>query len=994
MIARLCVVCFTIFFIACSHEMGAQSSLRFSNVDVTAGLSQNTVNAIAEDRYGLLWFGTQDGLNRFDGKNYEAIRSDIEGNTLTDQFVTSIAVASNGDLWVGCRDGFNRILYAGEKIIPFHLESTAESNYQTTKQIVIHENEVALHIGSRLLFMPLNATDTAKAVDADIDNVSAICKSEHGVIIASEHGLYRRNAGNNEVLRSSLPIEGLRGMRVQSDTLLWSDHEVLVLAGNTLRLPVEAKIRDVIRHKEVLWIGTDDGLYLYHDNKVIAAKAFSETSERLVDANVHGFLIDSEDALWLGTNRYGAFRWAPMSASILHLPASLFIDPVIWSAARTDTLLFVGSTRGLNIYQIPVNWPKNRIAPERSLRRTNFIRDLHVSSLLVDQQRLLVGTRKNGVLLVDLSEPELTLSPILPAEDEHICYHIDRITDDLYVVAMNKYIGLLSPDGLLKKAYPSELFSSVQTDYVHHVRYSDGLIYATGTQGVFILDEQLQPIEHISHQADSPSLTFDITGVTADASDDSWWVTYLGGGASKVIGRGESDFTHLGIEDGLRNDVVYSLIDRGDAGTWMATNDGLSVWDGSSVLNFTREDGLPFSEHSQNASGSFNDWLWFGGIDGLYLFRPEEIRMSTAKRLPVVTSLQINYTKMLRASSSVITGDALQPERITLGPNDRSMTLSLSVPGFVQHNNLELCYRFSGIADAWVRLGQTEGRLDFTSLPIGEHQLDIGVAEKNTVPEQFMSVAVQVIPPYYKTTWFRLLMIVLVLLLIGLIVRSIVRRKLREEILKREAIERVQEERQRISMELHDNIGAQITHVITSLDNLSFKVHRGGVKTPEVELDNLSDFARGTMQQLRDTIWTLSREAVDVSSFAERVNDYLGRVLADRERPVFLLNNEVTESIFLDPSTTIHLFRVIQEASNNTLKHANAGRIELTIRHDDNRLLFIFRDDGVGMDTMHANGEHYGLKNMRARMEEIGGRLTISSEKNNGVTIVAELDLS
>lgn len=986
----------TSIFLLCMHFANAQSGLRFTTIDVATGLSQNTVNAIVEDEYGLFWLATQDGLNRFDGQQFETLRADISGTALTDQFVTSLALAPNGDLWAGCRNGLNRITCGGEKIIHIPLPpDSLNSNYRTVSQIVISHDEVAALVGTRVYFFQLDASDTAKAVDAGFDAVNAICQSNGRVLLATDNALFVKQDGQFERIKTISTPEPIKGMRVQKDTLIWTDNTIHVLSDEVEVIPLNAKINDVIRHHDALWIGTENGLFIAQDGRPPAMAAYSQRSEQLLKADVHGFMVDREGALWLGTNRYGAYRWAPLSASILHLPGAMFSDPVIWCAGRTDTLLLIGSTRGLHLYAVPNDWPCRSLSPERDLRYVNRFEGFHAASIYVDGEQAFIGTRKNGVFKLDLSSASYRLQQLIAPVDEDICYHIDKISDTEYVVAMNKYIGLLSVDGLLKKVYPSDLFNNLTTDYVHHVRYSDGLIYATGTQGVFVLDSDLSPVAHFSRNDSTESLTFNVTGTTAEAANDGWWVSYFGGGVSRAHQADKPTFTHIGRDEGLRNDHVYSVIDRTPQGTWMATNEGLSVWSDNEIQNLTTDDGLPFNEHSQNAAGAFGEWLWFGGIDGMYLFRPQDVLTPKKIPLPVVTSLQINYTPRLRDSSLfAITGDPLRPTRIELGPNDRSMTMALSIPGFNVDTDEELCYRLSGITEDWVGLGRTNGRLDFTALPVGEHTLDIGVMTTGGQPMNYHRIELLVNPPYFKTLWFRLAMIALGLILAALITRFFVQRRLREEILKRRAIERVQEERQRISMELHDNIGAQITHVITSLDNLSFKVHRGGVKTPEAELDNLSDFARGTMQQLRDTIWTLSREAIDVSSFAERINDYLGRILADRETPVFTLNNEIQEPLNLNPSATIHLFRVVQEAANNTLKHAEAGQIEITLRKAKGELVLIYRDNGVGFSVQESKSEQYGLKNMRARMEEIGGQVKIESAPGAGVSITAVLPIS
>jgi signal transduction histidine kinase len=249
-------------------------------------------------------------------------------------------------------------------------------------------------------------------------------------------------------------------------------------------------------------------------------------------------------------------------------------------------------------------------------------------------------------------------------------------------------------------------------------------------------------------------------------------------------------------------------------------------------------------------------------------------------------------------------------------------------------------------------------------------------------------------PPFYETWLFLLAVVLAVMALTFLIVREFARRKLRVEILKRESLERVQKERERISMDLHDNIGSQITHVITSLDNLSYRTEHGGGKSSVDRIEELSDFARGTMNQLRDTIWTLSREEVSLDDFTKRINDLASRLLSDPDAPKFALETHIEHNSILAPETAVHLFRVIQEALNNILKHSKAKHVQVVVNGVKDELMLRISDDGCGFDhAERASAGSYGLRNMAKRVADLGGVFSIDSTPGFGTVIHIQLPL-
>jgi len=195
---------------------------------------------------------------------------------------------------------------------------------------------------------------------------------------------------------------------------------------------------------------------------------------------------------------------------------------------------------------------------------------------------------------------------------------------------------------------------------------------------------------------------------------------------------------------------------------------------------------------------------------------------------------------------------------------------------------------------------------------------------------------------------------------------------------------KLQDQRLRISRDLHDNIGSQLTFIISSIDNLKFLTNISNEKLKN-KLSEINQFANTTISQLRDTIWAMNKNEI---SF----NDFHGRILAFIEKaktvtPInFNFKSTVKSSIVFSSIKGINIFRVVQEAINNTIKYAKATEITITINETKNNLVFEIKDNGKGFDINTVDLGN-GLENMQKRMSEIEGEITINSEIDKGTTI-------
>lgn len=203
--------------------------------------------------------------------------------------------------------------------------------------------------------------------------------------------------------------------------------------------------------------------------------------------------------------------------------------------------------------------------------------------------------------------------------------------------------------------------------------------------------------------------------------------------------------------------------------------------------------------------------------------------------------------------------------------------------------------------------------------------------------------------------------------------------------------QRLENERKRISRDLHDNVGAQLTYLINNLDWLA---DQGGSEVEMGErLRTLSESGRQAMLTLRQTIWAIGNEALEIEDFADRFKAYVLKMLAVHPGLHAEFEEDFTQSSTLSPETALHLFRIGQEAVHNVLKHARASKLQVRFYNSAHCAFGLaITDNGQGFDAQVAPPQgHNGLINMQARASECGAVCQIRSATGQGCQIILEL---
>ncbi|MGL4597968.1 MAG: ATP-binding protein, partial [Bacteroidia bacterium] len=281
----------------------------------------------------------------------------------------------------------------------------------------------------------------------------------------------------------------------------------------------------------------------------------------------------------------------------------------------------------------------------------------------------------------------------------------------------------------------------------------------------------------------------------------------------------------------------------------------------------------------------------------------------------------------------------------------------------------------------------------YTNLPYGDYTFRVRCRISNGVwSNAVLEIPVHIQTPFWATSWFLIAVVLLSVLVLAIAIRYFAQRRLRQRLRALEVANKIQEEKERISRDLHDNVGAQLTYIISSLDHVAFRLEKEGDLNPaRKKVNDLSEYSRLTMQQLRESIWAINSESIKLSEMLARLQEHL-QLLSENNEDMEVSSERTGQDQLLPPARSIEVFRILQEGISNAFKHAQATQLMLLIADEGEQIRFQLTDNGKGFDTQLNKIGHYGLKNMRQRAERSGIVFALDSQLGKGTVLTLVLN--
>lgn len=790
-----------------------EPALTFEHLAPKDGLSQSVVGSIAQDRRGFIWLATQDGLNRYDGTRFRVFRHDRDDPlSLSESFVSSVLVDSTGVLWAGTNAGLNRYVPETETFVHYRNDPDDPNSLVADSVVSLEEDSLGnLWIGttegvsrldpSREIFTRFTADPSDPAALADNGVTDLYVDRKDNVWIGTTVGLDRFD-----------PRSGA------------FDHFTPDPARpGTLVGPIVAAILE--DRSGILWVGTNAGLNRYNaqTGRFIHYGHDPEDPHSLSDNTVTFLHQDAAGTLWVGTNGGGLNRFDPARRRFLHSrfdasdPSSLASDGVATLFEDATGVTWVGTFGGgvdrydprkarfATIHRSPE--PAAEVAPDR----VPGLSDDLVWSVLIDGSgSLWAGTATGGLNRADpgtegfrqyrSSVTDLrTISSdqvYRVYEDRHGVLWVgtdagldryDRLTDDFTRLNLPPVFSVLEArDGsfwlgtagfglmrLIRATGDTEVFvhdpadpNSLGADFITaSVEDVDGRLWlGTFTAGLNRFDPASQTFESFRSLPDDPtSLPSDlIVSVFLDSRGELWAGTSAG---LARFNRADGTFTTYAEDEGLKNEVIYAILedDRGDL--WVSTNGGISRLDPSSgtIQNYDTSDGLGSVEFNQAAAYRADGGeMYFGGIDGITVFHPDEIAADPALPPVVLTAFYLFNEPVPIDAAGPLSRSVTESQAIELDYRDDFLAFDYAALDYRSPEEIEYAYVMEGFDPEWNLVGNRTFA-SYTGLPPGDYVFRVRAANSDGVwNEEGTALEIAIPPPFWRTTWFSVLVVGLV----------------------------------------------------------------------------------------------------------------------------------------------------------------------------------------------------------------------------------------
>jgi ligand-binding sensor domain-containing protein/signal transduction histidine kinase/AraC-like DNA-binding protein len=894
---------FFLLFLTTQAVLSQDINLRIQHITSEQGLSQNTIDCILQDSRGFMWFGTWNGLDRYDGYNFLVFKSDNQKQGLSSNFIYSLCEDSDGNIWAGTKNGLNKI---------DHHTNTIENFYHIRNE----QNSIS-------------------------DNtINAVCPDRQGSIWVG-------TAGN-----------GLDKIRYDKQAEKYIFTHYRNNKSNTGSLPGN-EINSIIQDKKgFLWVGTNSGLgwmnaatgkfNVYRNNPLF---------ENSISSNkVLTIFEDKAGLIWIGTDN-GLNRYDPMGGGFIHYlpdpdnPGSISHLTVNAISEDNDGNLLVGTLGGLNrfnpetgsFYHYPVG-----------LNDDYSLNNEFINALFADKQgNIWIGTDKGGINTYNSKQKSFGYFALNPATSNSLSHNtINSVYDEPSLLwigtaggGLNRYnkntktfyhyhnvahnpnsissnfvsaicrdnkgdtwigtwgggLNLIvsqNNNGIFRHYRQNTSANSICSDYVSTV-WADpkGYLLIGTLTGLDLFQQEKGIFQHIANQqgwknrisevgcilkdskgfywigtrlglyrvasssldhgvqdkditrytnkyGESNSLPGDYVISLCEDKEGNIWVGTYGSGISKIhiSNDNKAIFSNYNVNNGLCNNVVYAIQKDRNDNLWLSTDNGLSRFDPATrqFRNFYVSDGLQSNQFYWSASCAGVDGkLYFGGMEGLNYFNPENIKDNSYIPGVVITDFKVFNTSVNIGkwnNKKVLLEKVInETSRINLSYKENVFSFEFSSLDYFLPEKVQYKYRMKGVDKDWVTVPSSRRFVTYTNLEGGDYIFEVKASNSDGVWNDTPArLEIHISPPFWATAWFRILALVMAMVLIVAYIRYRTRRLQHQKLV----LERMVTERTALIEAQNEKLKTQAESLQESNTQLASKTEEIEGQKEQLELKN------------------------------------------------------------------------------------------------------------------------------------------------------------
>ena len=1002
--------------------------LRLSGAE---GLSQHRVTQIVQDNQGFMWFGTQYGLDRYDGYQFKVFKNDPgKPDSFCGVLVTVLFKDRSGALWAGCEDRLDRFEPTTETFIHYRLDSDKGTPRLADAVRQIYEDREGtlwLSTGRGLYRLDPHSGKSTRfrhvaddSLSLSSDEIWSSGEDRQGTFwVATGEGVdsFDRTTGR---VTLHVPLHEPHEVSFYEDRtgVFW----ILCASGNGLAvldrvqrrlvrysfasedlpgLPLTGAIRMLEDRDGNLWIGTlSDGILRLDRQRstFIRYRNDPRNYDTVPENRITTLFEDREGDIWVGLGATAPvfFETRPLPFKKLPFDSANYanLGETLVNAIYQDRegALWIGTTGALDRCD-----PTGRHCTRYAVPGDGIASD--VLALVEDPAgRLWVGTSGQGLCQFDRNSGRCQMFRHRDGDSSSVSDDtISRLLIDhegtLWVATAG---GLNRFDAVTRRftVYHEQSLSSA-AKYTSAVEDNRGDLWIGSMgSGVLRFARAAQELHILRGSGGDPLALSNVrtNAVFIDRAGTLWAGTENGlDKIDPVTGR----VLRYSESNGMASGAVACILEDAHDNLWMSTTKGISRFEPKTggFQNFSMADGLPgpgadltaYSACFQSTDGE----MYFGGFTGAVRFQPEDVRNDAYAPPVALTAFSLFGAPVSVGVASPLNRVIGFTQQVTLAHDQNSLSLEFAALSFLSPQTNRYRYRLDGLDTRWHEVGSYQRLANYTTLPAGHYRFLVEGATNRGPWSAPADLGIRILPAWWATWWFRTMAAALILCVLLFAyyyriyqIRSQFNVRLEERV----------GERTRIARELHDSL-------LQGFQGLMFRLQAVRQLLPERPgvaaefLDSALQLGDEAIRDGRDAVQDLRSSTVDEESLATSLGALgaeLGGGLESQAEPAYRVVVE-GKARDLIPEVRDDIYRIVREAARNAYRHAKATTVEIEVTFGETDLRIRIRDDGIGVDSeILARGRrqgHWGLPGMRERAERLGGQLNVWSERNAGTEI-------
>ncbi|MCO6499985.1 MAG: hypothetical protein J5I47_06355 [Vicingus serpentipes] len=774
-----------------------QTSIKFDHIGIKEGLSQSDVLSIIQTTNGLLWFGTQDGLNSYTGFKFNIYSHDLlDSTSISNNFIHTIMEENDSVLWVGTENGLNYFNTATQSFTNIFNAKTGKTNVWC----LVNDTNNMLWAGTdKALFKINKKNHEFKKIHLQISSSTKQIEIRK-LLFVKEDLLLIATEGNGIIsynINTEQSEQYYAGNSLLKSDIVWDIHKdsegkirIATNKGINFFDIENREIKSALRLDKILgdeaiktifedqsrmiWIGTENnGLYKLKLNGNADHYVYDASRNTSLTSNkINTIYEDVFGIIWIGTQS-GLNKFDKQKQYFKHHQhwsnkSNTISSNMVWAIFQSNTKeLWVGTEKGVNIFS-STSGKVHSLTPNFSFTAVN--KNSSVYAIYQDSNNEIFLGTDGGVFFVNNGQ-------MIHITDHENHLNEDRtytITEDhLHRLWVGTKQGLLIIDENRKTMHHYSTEEGLPNDIVKAIHIDKEKNIWLGTHGgglCKVIDKNGQLNFEVYQNNPDKLNTISSNNISSimQAADGNLWLGTFGGGLNKFNPK-TKQFTQYTEKEGLANNVIYGVLEDKKHNLWISTNKGISSFNTqtSQFKNYEESDGLQSNEFNIGAYyKSISGQMFFGGINGFNIFYPEDINVNTTKAKPIITQFYLFNKPVGVGESSILKRSISKVSEVVLKYRQNVISFEFASLHYSYPLKNKHAYQLENFDEDWVYI-DNQRRANYTNLDPGEYIFKVKVANSDGIwSDEIAQVKVIVEPPLWETWWFRVLFIIAILTLI------------------------------------------------------------------------------------------------------------------------------------------------------------------------------------------------------------------------------------